>query len=113
MLFAAALRSPAIACVADFECFSFAQCFVNQRCLNGNCVSDPRNCNTGDACNPGHCDNTLGCVVDHLFAADNLICNGFEYCFVVPLPVGGGIIFIPMPGVIPFAGCNDDNACTE
>ena len=52
----------AAACVVDADCFSFDPCHVNVRCANGVCLSDPRNCDDGNACTIDSCQPGVGCV---------------------------------------------------
>lgn len=99
--------------LADCQCPIFDPCHVNHRCEGDTCVADPRNCSTSDVCNPGYCDGQIGCVTTPFCPQDASICNGVEYCQAIPIPVNGGLVFLPFCLRTPPISCDDNNACTN
>ena len=48
-------------CTTDAECQDSNQCAINERCDSGACISDPVNCDDGNACTQDLCDPAAGC----------------------------------------------------
>jgi len=48
-------------CTTDAECQDSNQCALNERCDSGACISDPVNCDDGNACTQDLCDPAAGC----------------------------------------------------
>ena len=66
LLTALLLCRSAAACDIDADCLTFDPCHVNVRCVAGICLSDPKNCDDGNACTIDSCDPIRGCVHDPL-----------------------------------------------
>ena len=91
-------------CSTDDECADSSLCTVNERCDSGACVSDPVNCDDGEACTQDSCDPAAGCLhvdqPDGSSCSDGNLCNGEETCH------GGHC------GSGPPLDCDDGNPCT-
>jgi hypothetical protein len=107
LLVALALCRSAAACVVDADCFSFDPCHVNVRCVNGTCLSDPKNCEDFNACTIDSCDAIRGCVHDPLCPPNGLACNPAPHC-------GHSVLHPQVVLCIPTLSpnCDDGNACT-
>ncbi|MCK5804521.1 MAG: hypothetical protein KAI66_16910, partial [Lentisphaeria bacterium] len=77
----------AAGCESNAECEDDLYCTVNERCEEGLCLSDTRDCEpAGDDCNAGVCDEaSTSCVRealpnDTLCTDDDLFCTGDEIC---------------------------------
>jgi hypothetical protein len=91
-------------CTANADCADASLCTANERCVAGQCVSDPVDCNDGNPCTGDTCSPSGGCanvaVVDGVSCSDGDTCNGLETC------QGGAC----RPGLA--LACDDGNACT-
>ena len=106
------IQGPNVPCAP--QCTNNAQCSdnnlcTNDACVNGICVSVPKNCNdnsacTTDACNPsnGNCLNTL------------IVCNDNNPCTLNSCNPSSGCVFTPIQNCCTSnAQCNDNNPCTN
>ncbi len=91
-------------CFTDGDCVDSDACTVNERCINGSCTSDTRNCNDGNPCSADSCNPASGCVntdlVDGTSCSDANACDGVELCNAGDCQAG----------VAP--DCDDRNFCT-
>jgi len=106
------IQGPNVPCAP--QCTNNAQCSdnnlcTNDACVNGICVSVPKNCNdnsacTTDACNPsnGNCLNTP------------IVCNDNNPCTLNSCNSSSGCVFTPIQNCCTSnAQCNDNNPCTN
>jgi hypothetical protein len=91
-------------CSTNADCADASLCTQNERCVGGQCLSDPVGCDDGNACTNDSCAPATGCanvaVVNGISCGDGNICNGQETC-------QGGTCTSGAP-----LSCNDGNACT-
>lgn len=91
-------------CSSDADCADVSACTVNERCIAGSCISDPRDCDDTNPCTSDSCDPTSGCrniaVVNGISCDDGNVCNGIATC------QAGSCA----PGTPPV--CDDGSACT-
>lgn len=91
-------------CTTNADCADASQCTQNERCVSGQCISDPVGCDDGNPCTNDSCSPAGGCaniaVVNGISCSDGNICNGQETC------QGGGC----SPGST--LDCSDGNVCT-
>jgi hypothetical protein len=107
-LLALSLGRNAAACVVDSDCNSLDPCQVNNRCANGICLSDPRNCDDGDACTKmSYCDPNVGCVHVPLCPPNGSMCNPADHCGRLRFPPFTVGCYPTLP-----PDCDDSNACT-
>jgi hypothetical protein len=65
-------------CTSDAQCTDVDACTTNERCVAGQCVSDPVTCATTTACQTATCDAQVGCVVAP--ASDGTACAMGDVC---------------------------------
>src|SRR5262249_10337306 len=49
-------------CSTNAQCADGNACTINERCVGGSCVVDPRSCNDSNACTDDLCDPNAGCI---------------------------------------------------
>lgn len=88
-------------CRQDSDCNDNNAC-TNDRCVDGNCLSNTVNCDDGNVCNGTEsCNPDSGCVEGTpLVCDDGNVCNGIESCD----PSDGCVSGTPL-------NCNDGNSC--
>ena len=73
-------------CTTDADCRDISNCTMNERCVGGQCLSDPVICDDSNPCTSDHCDPTVpgGCVhtdlVNGTICGDANMCHGQETC---------------------------------
>ena len=79
------------------------KCIVNDRCLNGTCIGDPKDCNDGNICTTNVCDTDTGNCVP---VSQNVTCDDLNPCTLNDTCTDGVCAGTPID-------CDDSNPCTE
>jgi hypothetical protein len=91
-------------CTTNADCADASACTQNERCVAGQCLSDPVSCDDGNSCTNDSCSPTGGCanipVVNGISCGDGNVCNGQETCQNGMCAAGTTL------------NCSDGNACT-
>ena len=103
-------------CTTNADCADASQCTQNERCVSGQCLSDPVSCDDENSCTNDSCSPTGGCasiaVVNGISCGDGNICNGQETCQSGAC-ASGTTLNCSDGNTCTTDGCNPQSGCTQ
>lgn len=78
----------------DVICDDGDACTINDRCVNGQCIGDPINCDDANQCTQDSCDPATGCIHDSE-ACNGNPCDDGQYCTYNDICQDGECIGVP------------------